>query len=131
MASNRQTKANRRNAKLSTGPKTEAGKAKSRRNSFCHGLSRPIPSPTDSEVRAAALEGIAEPAELARARLDIARVYSARASLLEAFLDQPRANMAKALLGIGRYERMAFARQKRLLREARKRILWHDLDQAH
>ena len=38
MPSDRQIAANRRNAKRSTGPKTEQGKAKSSRNSLKHGL---------------------------------------------------------------------------------------------
>jgi len=119
VASNRQIKANRRNAKLSSGPKTEAGKAKSRRNALRHGLSRPIQGVSDDQARAAALEGIAEPTELVRARLEVARIYSARAALLAVFLDQPHARTGKALLGISRYERKAFARQNRLLRASK------------
>jgi hypothetical protein len=38
MTSIRQCEANRRNAELSTGPKTEAGKSRSRRNAIRHGL---------------------------------------------------------------------------------------------
>jgi hypothetical protein len=38
MTSFRQIEANRRNARLSTGPKTEEGKRKSRRNALRHGL---------------------------------------------------------------------------------------------
>ena len=38
MASNRQAQANRLNAKKSTGPRTELGKARSSRNSLKHGL---------------------------------------------------------------------------------------------
>jgi len=116
MVSNRQIKANRRNAKLSTGPKTEAGTAKSCRNAFLHGLSRPIQGVTDDQVRTAALQGIAEPTELARARLEVARIYSARATLLAVFIDQPHAHIGKAFLGISRYEKKAFATQNRLLR---------------
>jgi hypothetical protein len=39
MTSFRQIEANRRNAQHSTGPKTEAGKKRSRRNALRHGLS--------------------------------------------------------------------------------------------
>ena len=38
MASDKQLAANRANAKLSTGPTTEAGKKRSRRNALKHGL---------------------------------------------------------------------------------------------
>jgi hypothetical protein len=38
MATDRQTAANRENAKKSTGPRTEPGKRRSRRNAFRHGL---------------------------------------------------------------------------------------------
>jgi len=44
MATERQIKANRENAKRSTGPKTAAGRLKSSRNSFRHGLSLPLTS---------------------------------------------------------------------------------------
>jgi hypothetical protein len=38
MSSQRQIEANRRNARMSTGPRTEEGKRRSRRNAFRHGL---------------------------------------------------------------------------------------------
>jgi hypothetical protein len=42
MATAKQIAANRANAKRSTGPKTTAGKARSRRNAFKHGFSRDL-----------------------------------------------------------------------------------------
>ncbi len=38
MASEKQIAANRQNARKSTGPKTDAGKQRSRQNAFRHGL---------------------------------------------------------------------------------------------
>ncbi len=43
MATEKQIAANRTNAKRSTGPKTAAGRAKSSRNAYRHGLSRGLP----------------------------------------------------------------------------------------
>ena len=116
MASNRQIEANRGNAKRSTGPKTEAGKIRSSRNSLCHGLSRPMESGSDCEIRAMAHEGLTEEPDFVYAKLELARIRSARSALLAAFLNDPRPALAKSLHGIDRYERKAFARQRRLLR---------------
>jgi hypothetical protein len=52
MTSERRLRANRNNAKRSTGPKTAAGKARSARNARRHGLSVPISS--DQQLAAAA-----------------------------------------------------------------------------
>ncbi|MHB1562450.1 MAG: hypothetical protein ACYC61_33835 [Isosphaeraceae bacterium] len=49
MASERQIAANRRNALKSTGPRTEAGKARSRRNAITHGLNAHIETLPDDE----------------------------------------------------------------------------------
>ena len=116
MASNRQIEANRGNAKRSTGPKTEAGKTRSSRNSLRHGLSRPMTSGSDCEIRAMAHEGLTEGSDLVRAKLELTRIRSARSALLAAFLNDPHPKLAKSLRGIDRYERKAFARQRRLLR---------------
>ena len=120
MASNRQIEANRGNAKRSTGPKTEAGKTRSSRNSLRHGLSRPMTSGSDCEIRAMAHEGLTEAPDLVRAKLELTRIRSARSALLAAFLKDPHPKLAKTLRGIDRYERKAFARQKRLLRKRAK-----------
>jgi hypothetical protein len=119
MTSNRQIEANRGNAKRSTGPKTEAGKTRSSRNSL---LSRPITSGGDCEIRAMAHEGLTEGPDLVRAKLEISRIRSARSALLAAFLGDPHPKLAKSLRGIDRYERKAFARQRRLLRGRAKPV---------
>ena len=116
MTSNRQIEANRGNAKRSTGPKTEAGKKRSSGNSLRHGLSRPMTSGSDCEIRDIAHEGPIGAPDLIRAKLELARIRSARSALLAVFLNNPHPNLAKSLRGIDRYERKAFARQRRLLR---------------
>ena len=119
MTSNRQIEANRGNAKRSTGPKSEEGKTRSSRNSLRHGLSRKMESGSDCEIRAIAHEGLTEGADLVRAKLELMRVRAARSALLAAFLNDPHPKLAKRLCGIDRYERKAFARQRRLLRTQR------------
>lgn len=115
MASNRQIEANRGNAKLSTGPRTEAGKLNSCRNSLRHGLSRPIPRDTGGASRAMKPDDLVGSPDLVRTRLELARIRSARCALMAAFLRDPHPKLAKALRGIDRYERRAFAAQKRIL----------------
>lgn len=100
MTSLRKIKANRANARASTGPKTERGRARSARNSLRHGLSRPVASDAalSEEVEALARE-IAGPSanaglqELARkvaeAQIDLRRVRYARHQLLLQALRDP------------------------------------------
>ena len=59
MATEKQIAANRANAKHSTGPRTAAGKLKSSRNTYRHGLSGPTPFdlPSAAEVNCIALGG--------------------------------------------------------------------------
>jgi hypothetical protein len=116
MASNRQIEANRGNAKRSTGPKTQAGKTRSSRNSLRHGLSRCLTSGSDGEIGITGGTGLTELAELVRAKLELIRIRSARSALLAALFNDPHPRLAKRLRGLDRYERKAFARHKRLLR---------------
>ncbi|HVX37515.1 MAG TPA: hypothetical protein VHC71_14975 [Hyphomicrobium sp.] len=62
MASTRKILANRRNAQLSTGPKTAAGRLRSSQNARRHGLSVPVSADPQlaQEAKALALEIIAE-----------------------------------------------------------------------
>jgi len=116
MTSNRQIEANRSNAKHSTGPKTEAGKIRSSRNSLRHGLSRLTASGSDCKIRAVAHEALTERPDLIPTKLELTRIRYARGALLAAFLKNPNPKLATVLVGIDRYERNAFGRQRRLLR---------------
>jgi hypothetical protein len=88
------TRANRANAKLSTGPKSKAGKGRAAQNAFKHGLSIPAGMLTEcspaveayvaqligegasSQIRAAAIE-------FAEAQVDVDRVRRARQGLYQ------------------------------------------------
>jgi hypothetical protein len=96
----RKIKSNRENARLSTGPKTAAGKTRSARNALRHGLSLSVLSyPIFSEEVDALTREIAgtDPApeiqELARriaeAQIDLRRVRYARHELLSKALADP------------------------------------------
>ena len=108
MTSDRKTKANRANARASTGPKTARGRARAARNAFRHGLSLPVCSDPalSEEVEALAREiagtdAHAEIQELARrvaeAQIDVRRVRYARHQRLTRALSGPhydsRANL--------------------------------------
>ena len=100
MTSERKIEANRANARASTGPKTERGRARTARNAFRHGLSLPVCSEPvlSDEIEALARE-IAGPdantrkKELARrvaeAEIDLRRVRFARHQLLSNALRDP------------------------------------------
>jgi hypothetical protein len=93
MASARQIAANRRNAKKSTGPKSDSGKKRSSKNAYRHGLSIPM-STVDSEAQLKDLaRQFAEDAgdgvilalaeRAAGAQLDLARVRKAPTVMIE------------------------------------------------
>src|SRR5262249_46385423 len=100
MISAGRTKANRANARASTGPKTAQGRAHSARNARRHGLSLPVLSnPALSEeveplardiAGAAATPEILELARrIAESQIDLRRVRSARHELLSGALCDP------------------------------------------
>ncbi len=126
MPSERQIAANRRNARKSTGPRSGAGKNRSRRNAYRHGLTVSI---TSSEGFAKQLDKLAreiagdteDPILLERARaiaqaeLDLARVRRAKVALVErasAFgeLDPPRLTLTQMISLLN-----AFARGRQIL----------------
>jgi hypothetical protein len=130
MTSDRKIAANRRNAKKSTGPRSEAGRRRSRRNALRHGLAVAIgslPSYSDDiEALAKALVGDGGPPtefarQVAEAELDLLRIRKIRASQLNVVvgnLDAPSeayAELAENLAKLERYERRAYSRRKRAL----------------
>jgi len=100
MSSDRQQRANRANARSSTGPKTAAGKARAAQNAFRHGLNVPVRSDPllapEIEAMALRISGAhadtktAEAARrIAEAQLDLNRVRNRRRLLSTQFLVDP------------------------------------------
>ena len=130
MTSDRKIAANRSNAKKSTGPRSELGRLRSRRNALRHGLAVAIGSqPSYSkniEALAKAMVGDSGlPTEFARqaaeAKIDLLRIRKIRASQLNVFVSNPGApseayaELAENLAKLERYERRAYSRRKRAL----------------
>ena len=138
MATDRQIAANRRNGSLGRGPKTSAGKARSSRNALKHGLSIPVNRDKSQRRQIAVLARILAQSEAgnvfgqaraaAEAEFELARARAA----LEAVL--PRAGITTGWKGgseqgtalihilpklqrLERYERRAFSKLKRALRD--------------
>jgi hypothetical protein len=97
MTSSRQRKANRRNARRSTGPRTSAGKAASRLNARWHGLATPLrwePGISHEierlarQIAGARFELLDLARRIAEAELELRRVRQARL-LLAKFPPQP------------------------------------------
>jgi hypothetical protein len=93
MATERQIAANRANAKKSTGPKTAAGRLRSSRNAFRHGLSLPLRLDTATSKKADAIarlltrdqadaEQLTAATEVAQAQLELLRIRAVRAKLM-------------------------------------------------
>jgi hypothetical protein len=68
------------------------------------------------------MRALTEEPDLVRAKLELTRIRSSRSALLAAFLNDPHPKLAKRLRGIDRYERKAFAKQRRLLRGRAKPV---------
>ena len=136
MTSARKIRANRANARASSGPKTAAGKAQSAQNAFRHGFNVPIWLDPDlaSDVEALAQRivgksadaNVLEPARrVAEAQIDLRRVRSYRHRLIERAMPDPKvqaeaaepAPFAPAAARVG-------ARVKGSSSDDRGRILW-------
>ena len=130
MATEEQFKANRANAKRSTGPKTAAGKLKSSRNAFRHGLSASVPlEPAtlvkiDSIARVVAGEQTTEirltsAADFASAQMELFRIGAIRTEHWTRIdLEHgPDIRELKRLAALDRYERYALTRRRRAARK--------------
>ena len=113
MTSARKIRANRANARASSGPKTAAGKARSARNAFRHGFSVPIFIDPDlaSDIEALAQRILGRSAEanvtganvlelvrrIAEAQIDLRRIRSYRHRLIEGALsdETPQAKASR------------------------------------
>ncbi|MEZ0054831.1 hypothetical protein ACVII1_002988 [Bradyrhizobium elkanii] len=63
---------------------------------------------------------LSEPEIVVKSKLALARIRAVRYELLAAFLLAPNTMLAKRLRGLARYEREAFARQRRVIRKGMK-----------
>ena len=125
MATEKQIAANRANAQKSTGPKTAAGRLKSSRNAYRHGLSLPLHLDIAASAKADAIaraladdqagkEKLAAAAEVARAQLELLRIRATRAELVaQVDLASDDFDQLKRLAALDRYERLAATKRRR------------------
>ena len=136
MASEKQIAANRANAKRSTGPKTAAGKQKSSRNAFLHGLSRLVLPGSSALAKADATTMAAAPADgqAAENQLEIATSFAEaqlELSLIRAVRTEQwgKINLdeglecnwkdLRRLAALDRYDRYALTKLRRASKELR------------
>jgi hypothetical protein len=134
MATEKQIAANRANAKLSTGPRTAAGKQKSSRNAYRHGLSRLDLSDPSSAAKVKSISGVlaAEQAsedrlmsakEFACAQIALLRIQTIRAeqwtniNLTEDL--EYNSQSLKRLASLDRYERYALTKRRKASKSLR------------
>jgi hypothetical protein len=125
VATEKQIAANRANAGRSTGPKTMAGRLKSSRNAYRHGLSGPFQldpmtsAKVDAIAHALAGEEANEDrstsaAEFARAQLELLRIRSTRTELMAKIeIDHDNTQKLRRIMALDRYERYAHTKWRR------------------
>jgi hypothetical protein len=128
MASERQLRANRENAKKSTGPKTVAGRARSSRNALRHGLSLPLKLDAEAAAKAEQIRQMlvseqpdagngSAASEVAQAQLDLSRIRAVRGAMMVQLASMPaELTSLRRLVALDRYEGRALARRNRARR---------------
>jgi hypothetical protein len=129
VASDRQIAANRANAKKSTGPRTAEGKLISSQNARRHRLSAPrsldeLTSARAESLACAVMRKDADASQLkaakqfAHAQLELERIKLAREALMALLnIEQPELDILQDIAALDRYERYAFTRSRRAIRE--------------
>jgi hypothetical protein len=124
MATAKQIAANRANARLSTGPKTDSGRFNSSRNAFRHGLSGSLPMEgatvvrIDVMARALGSERLAAARQVAEFQLELSRIRGVRNELMmplnprQMSLEQLAQQLGR-VSALDRYERNAFCKRRR------------------
>jgi hypothetical protein len=126
MATAKQIAANRLNARLSTGPKTDTGRFNSSRNAFRHGLSGSLrmegATAMKIDIMARALtegsERFAAAREMAESQLELSRIRGVRQELMMS-INPPQmsleqlAQQLERVAALDRYERGAFCKRRR------------------
>lgn len=132
MASERQIEANRRNAKRSTGPQTDAGRLASARNARRHGLSIPMERDEALVIAARGLAGALDVNETlepnssvalkaAMGHLEMRRVRQTRCvAILEILVQSIDCARKYDLTGFNRYERSAAVKRRRSIAQLLK-----------
>jgi hypothetical protein len=126
MATEKQIRANRANAKHSTGPRTPAGKLKSSRNAYRHGLSSSMPfdcpSAAEANLIARELAGehatedrLASAVDFAGAQMELLRIRAIRTDQFGKVdcYDNNNFKELERLAALDRYERYALTRRRR------------------
>jgi hypothetical protein len=125
VATEKQIAANRANARLSTGPRTVAGRSRSSRNAFRHGLSSALPLDPETSAKidafAQALAGeqpseerLTSAAEFAQAQLQLLRIRSRRTELITKIeLLKDNTQELHRLAALDRYERYEHTKRRR------------------
>jgi hypothetical protein len=123
MTTEKQIAANRLNARLSTGPKTYAGKRRASQNALRHGLTLPLPPEVlqcadELGLRFAAVNNAGDEllpgyCDFACAFLDIQRIRHVQATLAEDAAALVDLHVLRQLAMTERYERRALTKRKR------------------